>query len=85
MAENIDSPTFRDLGEINALLITIEDLAVMAIDTQESSERGALLWSIQKMSHAARRDIDDFEDPDTQADESDAAKVPKTPKKSGAA
>lgn len=48
---------FSNLGDIRCLLVTIENLAAQALELKDSSERSAIVWSIQKMAETAQKDI----------------------------
>ena len=58
-AENHTTPTFSDLSAIHSLLITIEELAAAAMELKDddSKLRTSMLWSIQKMTETAAKDV----------------------------
>jgi hypothetical protein len=63
MAASEYSATFTDLSAIHSLLVTIEELAAAAMELRDddSKLRTSLLWSIQKMTEMATRDVEQME------------------------
>lgn len=63
MATENYSGTFTDLSSIHALLITIEELAAAAIELKDNDSklRTSMLWSIQKMTETAAKDVEQME------------------------
>lgn len=59
MSAKNHNPTFTDLSAIHSLLITIEELSVAAMELKDddSKLRTSLLWSIQKMTETAAKDV----------------------------
>lgn len=53
--------TFRNAGDILTLLATVEELAAMALDKQDLKRRASILWAVQKLSEAGRRDFEQIE------------------------
>jgi len=54
-------PTFRNANDFLTLLATVEELAVMALDEQDPKHRASILWAVQKLSEAGRRDFEQIE------------------------
>lgn len=63
MATENHYTTFDGLSAIHALLITVEELAAaaMEMDDNDSKLRTSMLWSIQKMTETAAKDVEQME------------------------
>lgn len=57
--ENLIPPaTFRNANDFRTLLLTLEELAVAALEESDEKRRAAVLWSIQKLSETAAKDAE---------------------------
>lgn len=63
MAAENHNPTFNDLSAIHSLLTTIEELAVAAMELKDDDSRlrTSMLWSIQKLTETAAKDVEQME------------------------
>lgn len=50
--------TFRNAHDFRTLLITLEELAVAALEESDDKRRAAVLWSMQKLSETAAKDAE---------------------------
>lgn len=59
----VNSATFTDLSAIHSLLITIEELAVAAMELKDNDSklRTSMLWSIQKLTETAAKDVEQMD------------------------
>lgn len=58
---NIPPATFRNASDFQTLFITLEELAVAALEESDRARRSAIIWSMQKLSETAAKDAEQME------------------------
>ncbi len=58
---NIPPATFRNASDFQTLFITLEELAVAALEESDRARRSAIIWSMQKLSETAAKDAEQLE------------------------
>lgn len=59
--ENLIPPaTFRNTSDFRTLLVTLEELAVAALE-EKGPLRSAIIWSMQKLCETAAKEIEQME------------------------
>lgn len=53
--------TFRNASDFQTLFITLEELAVAALEESDRARRSAIIWSMQKLSETAAKDAEQLE------------------------
>lgn len=61
MANPITPATFRNASDLQTLFVTLEELAVAALEETDRARRSALIWSMQKLSETAAKDVEQME------------------------
>jgi hypothetical protein len=58
---NTTPATFRNANDFQMLFVTLEELAVAAMEESDRARRSAIIWSMQKLSETAAKEAGQME------------------------